>query len=131
MRNFFRYWLPMFAQMALIFFLSSQSTFPKEIPAWVFYFDKVVHAILFGLLCFLIVRTWVAGEWAKATNAIFGLSIVFTTLYGVSDEFHQCFVPGRTPSLGDIMADAVGAILVCLAIWTWRLRPLPENNEIL
>ncbi|MEW6238386.1 MAG: VanZ family protein [Candidatus Omnitrophota bacterium] len=131
MRYFFRYWLPMFAQMTLIFFLSSQSTFPQEIPVWMFYFDKAVHAILFGLLCFLLLRAWVAGEWAKTTNLTFSLSILFTTLYGVSDEIHQRFVPGRTPSLGDVTADAAGAILVCLAIWAIQLRRLPEDNVIL
>jgi VanZ family protein len=32
------------------------------------------------------------------------------TLYGVSDEIHQMFVPPRTPDWRDICADAFGAL---------------------
>lgn len=33
----------------------------------------------------------------------------FTLLYAISDEFHQSFVPGRTPSVKDVIVDFVGA----------------------
>ena len=32
-------------------------------------------------------------------------------LYGVSDEFHQTFVPGRDGGLPDFLADSVGALI--------------------
>ena len=37
------------------------------------------------------------------------LTIVCATVYGISDEFHQWFVPGRTADVHDVMADAIGA----------------------
>jgi VanZ family protein len=42
------------------------------------------------------------------------LVILICTLYGVSDEFHQSFVPNRSPDLFDVMADSTGAALVCI-----------------
>ena len=35
---------------------------------------------------------------------------VLATLYGVSDEIHQMFVPPRTPDWQDVCADALGAM---------------------
>ena len=32
-------------------------------------------------------------------------------LYGGSDEWHQSFVPGRSPTLGDWVADVAGVVL--------------------
>ncbi|MDH3980911.1 MAG: VanZ family protein, partial [Gammaproteobacteria bacterium] len=34
-----------------------------------------------------------------------------TALYGVLDEFHQSFVPGRNADVLDVLADASGALL--------------------
>ena len=46
-------------------------------------------------------------------------STVLATLYGVSDEIHQMFVPPRTPDWLDVCADAfgamTGAVVVALA----------------
>lgn len=35
----------------------------------------------------------------------------FTVLYGVTDEIHQIWVPGRTSDLFDALADATGALV--------------------
>jgi VanZ family protein len=35
----------------------------------------------------------------------------FTVLYGVTDEIHQLWVPGRSSDLLDALADATGALL--------------------
>jgi VanZ family protein len=35
-------------------------------------------------------------------------------LYAISDELHQSFVPGRTPSIGDVLIDGCGIILAVL-----------------
>jgi len=42
--------------------------------------------------------------------------VVFSVLYGVSDEIHQIYVPGRTPDSLDVVADAVGAALGVAAL---------------
>lgn len=39
----------------------------------------------------------------------FGFSLLICALYAMSDEFHQSFVPGRGPSLQDVLIDSSGA----------------------
>ena len=38
-------------------------------------------------------------------------ALVLATGYGLVDEVHQYFVPGRTASLGDLVSDCCGALL--------------------
>ena len=78
--------------------------------------DKVAHAaryaVLGGLVRLATGRTGVAVAWAGA--------------YGVSDEVHQAFVPGRSPDPLDWLADVfgawVGAALVARAVRRARRR---------
>jgi VanZ family protein len=44
------------------------------------------------------------------------LATSIASLYGISDEFHQSFVPGRTPDVVDWLADTSGALLAVLLI---------------
>ena len=93
---------------ALIFFLSHQPDLPS--PPFAFPgLDKIVHAGSYALLAILLVladaeprRAW---WWA-----------VLTALYGISDEVHQAFVPGRRADVADFAADASGATLA-IAVW--------------
>lgn len=110
------FWLPLVAWMSVIFYLSHQSGFPIEVPPWFFYYDKVVHAIIFGLLCFLFLRAWINGKWTQLNLNAYIISVVFTLGYGISDEVHQMFIPGRQPSIGDVIADTCGAMLVCVIL---------------
>jgi VanZ family protein len=38
-------------------------------------------------------------------------ALLLCLLYGMSDEFHQSFVPDRTPSVLDVAADTIGACI--------------------
>lgn len=48
-------------------------------------------------------------EGVKKKTLLF--AVLIASLYGVSDEFHQFFVPGRVASVFDVFADVVGSIL--------------------
>jgi len=43
------------------------------------------------------------------------------TLYAATDELHQVFVRGRTPSLVDVAIDSLGAA-AGIALLAWALR---------
>src|SRR5438045_6293623 len=114
MKIFVRYWLPVLFAFALIFYLSSLPalTFPKvEIP----FFDKFVHICLYGLLGFSLARVFTLTSDRPFSFINCGPSIlaaiVIASVYGVSDEFHQSFVPGRAVELFDVLADVTGATL--------------------
>ena len=52
------------------------------------------------------------------------LACIAATAYGITDELHQGFVPGRDPSMKDIAMDTIGAILGSglAAVWARRWR---------
>lgn len=68
--------------------------------------DKVGHAaaytVLGALLTLATGRVWVA--------------VLVSALFGVSDEIHQYFVPGRTAEVLDVVADAAGALVGALGV---------------
>jgi VanZ family protein len=59
----------------------------------------------------LLTRAFAGAAWAGYTTDAVLQAWVAATLYAVTDELHQAFVPGRTPSVGDGVADAAGAAL--------------------
>ncbi len=45
---------------------------------------------------------------------------LLTTLYGISDEWHQSFVPNRAPDWRDVVTDMAGAAVALGALWVVR-----------
>src|SRR5205085_9706524 len=97
--------LPPILQAIVLFVLSAQPKLP-ETPGG----DKVAHLIAYFVLGFLAAR---ALGWTTALSgiALAAAAFVIAALYGVSDEFHQSFVPGRDSSAADVLADAAGALI--------------------
>lgn len=77
--------------------------------------DKLIHALAYALMGLL---AWMTFSHQQRTLAIvFCMSVVFCSLYGLSDEWHQSFVPGREASFGDWLADTLGATLVAILLF--------------
>ena len=95
----------------VIFYLSSQPG--TDIPPLFFGEDKLLHALVFGILGFFTLGAMKTTADGYRPFQIW-LAAGLVTGYGVLDEFHQHFVPGRTPDILDVMADAAGAML---GIW--------------
>jgi VanZ family protein len=102
--------------MGLIFWLSAQPDLPHAPEPWL---DTVVkklgHAVLYGVLARLYLGALRGDRSPSGRTRLlaFGLAV----LYAVTDEVHQSFVPGRTPSPWDVVIDGIGA---ALAIWLRR-----------
>lgn len=56
------------------------------------------------------------------------LAVIVASAYGVTDEFHQLFVPGRACDPADWLVDTAGAALGALIAWRAlrRLQPSPR-----
>jgi VanZ family protein len=78
--------------------------------------DKSGHSIGYALLGGLLLRAFADGRMAGVTWGRAVLAAALATVYGVTDEFHQSFVPGRTPDVIDIAADAAGAMASAIGI---------------
>jgi VanZ family protein len=105
--------------MAVIFFLSHQPTieYPGGLDAKLV--STLGHISVFAVLSVLI--WWALGLSRLPLGRRATLSVLLSMLYGLSDEWHQSFVPGRTPDILDIVADTFGATMAMLAV-TWLAR---------
>jgi len=103
------YWVPTIGYCLIIFGLSSLSR-GVYIPS-LFGVDKVVHFVEYGVLGFLLARLIVNVQSTFSSRFLIGLVVILATLYGISDEVHQAFVPGRNASVWDVLADGLGGLL--------------------
>ncbi|MCX5727909.1 MAG: VanZ family protein [Nitrospirae bacterium] len=119
----FWYWVPVALYAGVIFFLSAQSHPEEQLPSFLLkdVSDKVLHAVEYGILALLCYRAfrWAAGP-AVARQAVV-LAIVTASVYGLTDEAHQFFVPFRESSWLDWLADTIGAAIGAMS---WRFLRL-------
>ena len=143
---FAKYWLPLVLWFALIFMASRDTNsfqhssriigplvkwlLPKlteeQVGDVVFFARKCAHATEYAVLAWLFWRafrhalrvprgTW---SWRVAQFAWLG-----ATIYAITDELHQSFVPNRQGSGWDVLLDSLGAGLGLGTIWLigrWR-----------
>jgi VanZ family protein len=103
--------LALVALCATIFGLSSQSSLP--VPMVFDFQDKVHHFIAYfvmGILAWRCFRHFVRPSLLVMT------SIAFCSIHGISDEWHQYFVPGRSSDVLDWVADTIGATVSMLLL---------------
>lgn len=103
-------WGALAAYSALVFCISSLPI--DAIPSIGFTLnDKLVHLKAYfgwGFICAWALRT--TAPHFRPGMLVLGAALG-GALYGLSDEIHQMFVPGRAAELGDLAADAAGATL--------------------
>lgn len=106
MRRFIFYIVPLLGWMAVIFNLSaipSDKLMPMPSDTLLFWAHKVTHMVEYSIL---------GGLGARAKNQYnpggpYKILIAVLFLFAVSDEYHQSFTPGRTPSFLDVIGDTV------------------------
>lgn len=98
-------WGPALACAAAIFWLSHQPVLPAP-PGN----DKLAHFVAFGTFATLVARgAWFDTRWSN--GLVYAAAALIGVMYGISDEVHQTFVPGRDASVADVVADALGALV--------------------
>jgi VanZ family protein len=123
-RNYLIYWLPVLMYCAVIFI---QSAYPamehlSDVP----FGDKYLHVLGYAFLGVLFFRAFRSLHFQDRLFLAILLSIAAATGYGISDEFHQSFVPYRTADVMDVLADMVGG---CIGVTAYFL--LVEKYDIL
>jgi VanZ family protein len=107
LQNIFIYWFPILVYCLLIFLQSSRPS-PDIVPCWP-YIDKVLHFTAYALLGALFLRAFNTTRIKYNLKLIILLSILLSSLYGISDEIHQSFVPYRSADAMDALADILGS----------------------
>jgi len=87
----------------IIFYISSQSFAHSSKQSNLM--PIIYHFCAFFFLAFFLLISSIRG---KEKYLIFALVILISVLYGISDEFHQFFVPGRHCSFSDVFIDTLG-----------------------
>ena len=105
------------AWMGLIFYLSSLSQDEVPTASWLGAWQSYLgHIFLYGVLAALTELSlwgWNSGYQIRWVL----IAAVAATLYGVSDEFHQSFVAGRTATIKDVLVDTAAAIAASAILW--------------
>jgi VanZ family protein len=111
-----RYLLPLAAYSVLIFVISSIPG--SDIPSSVSPYSSLFHFLLYffyGIVAYLFFRNITT-------------SIIFSTLYALSDEIHQYFVPGRSCDAMDLLVDIFGIVVGVILIYFVRKKLLEERS---
>ena len=110
------------AYCAVVWWMSSA---PRVVPSWLGVvpgIDKVIHLVEFAVLGVLVARA-LGKAWPETRGLrLFLITATFVACYGVSDEVHQAWVPGRSSSVYDALADTMGGCLGALAEGLWAMR---------
>lgn len=123
------YGAPVLAYAVLIFLLSSISTLPYVIPSF-FGFDKLAHFSEYYFFGCVICRWLLAERCRFAKRHFFALTIVIGTCYGISDEWHQSFVPGRHATPWDALFDMLGVVTAAVT-YPLIIKKVPLLKQIL
>ena len=122
-RNFLCCWLPLIAY-CLAIYIQSDHPSPERIPTFAFS-DKILHFLAYGLLAILFFRAYTTLPLKDRINMLILLSIGSATLYGISDEIHQYFVPYRQADILDAIANAIGSICGVAIFYYGKVKKEP------
>ncbi len=103
--------------MAAIFYVSGLqiAPLPDEVS------DKTGHFVAYGGLALLSLRAVAGGLPSRVTWRVAWLALAIAGGYGMFDEIHQTFVPGRSGDVADWFADMTGAAIGIGACWLWGM----------
>ncbi|TSA20533.1 VanZ family protein [bacterium] len=128
MKSLMKYQLPPLLWVVIIYFLSAipSSHLNFKLPPGS---DKVVHAIIYFVLCWLARRAFYnQTNFLILRSSSFLGAFIFSVVYGLLDEYHQTFVPGRDADFYDLLADTGGALLYIAIAWLVH-RPEGADQE--
>lgn len=96
-----------------------------------FLIRKSAHFTGYFIFALLAARAFRTSTREFLSTRWFLASLLLVVAYSLSDEFHQSFVPSRTPSIYDSMIDSFGGLvaLLFLAVRTKRRPGIEREPE--
>lgn len=127
--------IPAAVWMAVIFALSARSG--SELSSWLPFFQRLLPQLpsfdpMHYAAYFVLALAVAFGIGSRAFTWKGALGIVaFCVFYGATDEWHQAYVPNRSPDWLDLYHDAIGAAAACLLLLAyalWRRRKTQADS---
>jgi VanZ family protein len=114
------------AWCALIFSLSAQPDLklPDSLPS---FSDKIAHFSMYAVLGWLWSHAVRVNQLRWMALTVLLSTCAFTGIYGLSDEWHQLYVHGRSAELRDALADVCGGTFGGIGFFLWLRRR--ENGK--
>ncbi|MGD9948242.1 MAG: VanZ family protein [Desulfobulbus sp.] len=104
--------------MSLIFYLSHLPGKSLSLPN-VIHIDKALHCMVYAILGITYLIALSPQCW-RHPRLFAASAVMFCLFYGITDEFHQSFVPGRSVSGADVAADVAGGLLAAILFLGWH-----------
>lgn len=137
--TFQRYWLTGLCPLWIGFIFGTSCTVvrPQEFFEWIhtnLFVDESLFAkfqTFWGVCWFAVVKSWHALEFAillwltvtlltwwtgSRTQRTVIRAMIFCTVFAISDEWHQTFVPDRMGTVSDVLIDGIGILFAGLAL---------------
>ncbi|MCC3372955.1 VanZ family protein [Cohnella sp. REN36] len=117
-------WLPAVACMLIIFLLSARTG--NDLDGWLPWAQKLFPGLrsfdpVHYFAYFALAVTFAYGFGFHRIDASRALFVVlFCVVYGATDEWHQAYVPGRSPDWADLLHDGIGALVAAVLLYGWR-----------
>ncbi|MCH7579434.1 MAG: VanZ family protein [Chloroflexi bacterium] len=102
-------WLPAILWMFFLFYLSHQAAPLERVASNIDPF--LAHVAVYSVLAFLLHIALSGYNNAAPRWVPVSIAFALAVLYGVGDEIHQAYVPGRVASELDLVADGIGAAI--------------------
>ena len=119
-----KFWIPPILWALIIFSFSSFTVGHATEIYWKdFVVKKTAHIFEYGIFATLLYRA-IINSGVKSKKAMW-YAVIFACLYGISDEFHQSFTPGREPTLRDVLIDTLGASIFTFGI-IGNIKKMPK-----
>ena len=126
MKRFVLLWLPVVVWMGVIFIGSAIGRVPQvgdeTLDGLV---HRAAHVLEFAVLGALLLRATSNGRPVSKREIVITLMVI--GLYGVGDEFHQRFTPGRNSEGRAVLFDVAGGAIGVWAWYRWTRRARPRE----
>ena len=108
-------WIITLIIVVMIFYISSIEFEPSVPGGGISIYPTLYHIVAFFFLALFLSISMVRGK----NTGLFFLVIILSVTYGISDELHQFFVPGRNTSISDVFLDSVGIVFAIISYFIY------------
>ena len=123
-------YLPLIVYWIVLFVMTS---LPSTMSISVGVSDKIEHFGAYGLLsAFLFLAIKFQSKYSLLSDYPATFTIIIASLYGIIDEFHQLFIPGRSAEFYDWLADFLGSIIavIILSLFFNKFEAKKEQKKV-
>ena len=92
------------------------NTSPDTLAIVHFVTRKIAHFSEYAILGFLAARAFRTSPRPAISARWFVICLTLIVVYALMDEYHQTFVPSRTPSIWDSFIDMAGGLVALLIV---------------